>query len=333
MISPAELELALLNDYQHDFPLDPSPFARIGDALGVGEDEVIETYAGLQGEGKVSRIGAVVAPHTVGASLLAAMAVPSDSLERVAALVSSYPEVNHNYQRDHTFNLWFVVATSSQERLQAVLAEIEFRCGIPVLRLPLERAFHIDLGFALGPGSACRSAKPIPDLTQAGPRVLEPSWRPLLAALQGGLALVPHPYQALGQTLGLAGNEVSARIAELRDRGIFKRFGVVVRHHELGYTANAMVVHDIPPELTGPVGEALAKEPRVNLCYSRERDLPAWPYNLFCMIHGGERQEVEAVVADIRRRHGLDRFPSAVLFSTRRFKQQGARYVQAGSPV
>lgn len=333
MTSAADLELALLNDYQHDFPLCRSPFARIGEDLGVGETEVIEAYAALQGEGKVSRIGAVVAPHTVGASLLAAMAVAPDSLERVAALVSSYPEVNHNYQRDHTFNLWFVVATSSRERLQAVLGEIESRCATPVLRLPLERAFHIDLGFALGRGSPCRSAAPAPDRAPASPLGLDPAFRPLLAALQGGLALSPHPYEVLGQTLGLAGNEVSARIAELRSRGIFKRFGVVVRHHELGYTANAMVVHDIPPELTGPVGEALAKEPRVNLCYSRQRDLPAWPYNLFCMIHGGERQEVEAVVADIRRRHGLDRFPSAVLFSTRRFKQQGARYVQAGSPV
>jgi hypothetical protein len=85
------------------------------------------------------------------------MAVPPERLESVAALVGAYPEVNHNYEREHRFNLWFVVAAPSRERLDAVLTEIKERTGLDVLDLPLRDAFHIDLGFRLEWTSANRT--------------------------------------------------------------------------------------------------------------------------------------------------------------------------------
>jgi hypothetical protein len=94
-------------------------------------------------------VGPVFAPQRAGASTLAALAVPEDRLEEVAGLVSAYAEVNHNYQRDHTWNLWFVVTAPDTQRVQQVLADIESATGLGVLNLPLERAFYIDLGFPL----------------------------------------------------------------------------------------------------------------------------------------------------------------------------------------
>jgi DNA-binding Lrp family transcriptional regulator len=110
---------------------------------------VIERLAALLEEGAISRIGAVVAPHRAGWSTLAAMAVPPAHLAEVAALVTSFPEVNHNYEREHELNLWFVVAAPSRTAVAAVLSEIVYRTSLEVLDLPLIEAYRLDLGFAL----------------------------------------------------------------------------------------------------------------------------------------------------------------------------------------
>jgi DNA-binding Lrp family transcriptional regulator len=143
------LEKCLLNEYQRGFPLSPAPYAEIAGQLGVSESEVIRTLESLQERGYISRIGPVFAPKRAGSSTLAAMAVPGEQLEAVAAYVSRFTEVNHNYEREHAFNLWFVVTTPEQARVQQVLDEIESGTGIAVLDLPLERPFYIDLGFPL----------------------------------------------------------------------------------------------------------------------------------------------------------------------------------------
>lgn len=143
------LEKCLLNEYQRGFPLCPAPYAGIAQQLGVTETEVIDTLQSLQRRGLVSRVGPVFAPNRAGASTLAAMAVPESRLAQVAALVSRFEEVNHNYQREHVYNLWFVVTAPGAERVAQVLDEIEALTGIAVLDLPLERSFYIDLGFPL----------------------------------------------------------------------------------------------------------------------------------------------------------------------------------------
>ena len=143
------LERRLLNDFQHDFPLSPTPFADIAAELGVSEEEVLNTLDALRSRGLISRVGPVFRPNRVGASTLAAMAVPPSRLDEVAALVSGYPEVNHNYEREHRFNLWFVVTARDEARLQAVLDDIAARSGIEVMPLPLLDDYFIDLGFEL----------------------------------------------------------------------------------------------------------------------------------------------------------------------------------------
>ena len=143
------LERQLLNDFQHRVPLTPTPFADIAAELGVTEQEVLDTLRVLSERGAVSRVGPVFRPNRLGVSTLAALAVAPDRLEDVAALVSGYAEVNHNYEREHRFNLWFVVTASGVERLEAVLGEIEARTGLTPLYLPLLADSHIDLGFDL----------------------------------------------------------------------------------------------------------------------------------------------------------------------------------------
>jgi len=148
----------------------------------------------------------------------------------------------------------------------------------------------------------------------------------LIAAIQGGLPLVSHPYAAVGERIDMSEEQVISRINEMQQSGVIKRFGVVVRHHELGYTANAMVVWDVPEQRLDEVGEALGDQPCVTLCYQRPRRLPEWPYNLFSMIHGCGQEIVTAQVERLVDELGLGDIPHEILFSGQRFKQRGARY-------
>lgn len=143
------LEKRLLNDFQHGFPLTTRPFQKIAEDLEVSEEVVIQTLEKLQHEGFVSRVGAVFRANSIGASTLAAMAVPEQRLEEVAAMICDYSEVNHNYQREHDFNLWFVLTARDELALNTVLDDIEQRSGLPVMYLPMEEDYHIDLGFDL----------------------------------------------------------------------------------------------------------------------------------------------------------------------------------------
>lgn len=148
----------------------------------------------------------------------------------------------------------------------------------------------------------------------------------VVGALQDGLALVPRPYRALGESIGLDEAEVIDVIASLQRDGVIKRLGVVVRHRALGMTANAMVVWDVPDDRVDEVGAWLGVQPDVTLCYRRPRRPPSWLYNLFCMIHGREREAVRARIHALRESAPLQDIPYAVLFSNRCFKQRGARY-------
>lgn len=160
--------------------------------------------------------------------------------------------------------------------------------------------------------------------------MIDPLDNRLLAEIADGLPLAPEPYAAIGARLGIGEGEVIARLKVLVARGVIRRFGAVVRHHELGFTANAMCVWDVPDADADAIGKAVATYPFVTLCYRRPRRLPAWPYNLFCMIHGRDRDAVREQIAILNRTTALGHYPHAVLFSRRRFKQQGARYAHAG---
>ena len=155
---------------------------------------------------------------------------------------------------------------------------------------------------------------------------LTPRERNLIAAVQDGLPLDPYPYAAVGRMIGLSESEVIDGLRRLIERGVIRRFGLVLSHRNLGYRANGMVVWDIPDSEVGEIGDRLAALPFVTLCYQRPRRLPDWPYNLFCMIHGRDRRTVEALTEKAARAVGAGRHPRAVLFSTRQFKQRGARY-------
>ena len=150
--------------------------------------------------------------------------------------------------------------------------------------------------------------------------------RALIKAVQRGLPITSRPYAEIAKQLNTSEQDIILRLQQLMDKGAIKRYGVVVRHKELGYTANGMVVWDIPDDKVEEIGMCIGKYSSVTLSYRRPRRLPEWPYNLFTMIHGSSREEVEEKVEEIAASCGLQDTSHTILFSTRRFKQRGASY-------
>jgi DNA-binding Lrp family transcriptional regulator len=157
------------------------------------------------------------------------------------------------------------------------------------------------------------------------PVVLDAFDRAIVRATQGGLPLVPRPYAEVGARVGLSGGEVVARMRRMQDLGVIRRIAAVPNHYALGYTANGMSVWDVPDEQVDELGRRVGALACVSHCYQRPRHLPDWPYNLFAMVHGRSRDEVEekvqliaGVLGDACRAH-------EVLYSTRILKKTGLR--------
>ena len=317
-----DIDRRLVDEFQRDVAITPQPFATIGAALGVSQDEVLARLVRLIDIGAVSRFGAVVRPHAAGASTLAALACPPERLDEFADLVSGFAGVTHNYAREHDYNLWFVVTGRAQADVAATLAAIEDRTGLTVLDLPLERAYHIDLGFAMfgerAPKTnacACTAKADAQDK-----RILE--------AIEAGAPLVAEPFAAVARQLDMTEADVTDRLAAMLASGVVTRFGVVVKHRAFGYRANAMVVWDIDDARVDEIAAQFANEPEVTLCYRRPRRLPHWRYNLFCMIHATDRAQAQATIARLRLMAGEAVREQNVLFSTRCYKQRGALFSQ-----
>lgn len=144
-----QLQKKLLNNFQQEFPLSPTPYLDIAKALNVSEEEVLAAFNDLSNDNFISRIGPVIRPNHIGLSTLVAMSIPADQLLAVANIINCFPEVNHNYAREHHFNLWFVLIATDQQHINAVLTEIESQTGFDTMQLPLLEDYFINLGFQL----------------------------------------------------------------------------------------------------------------------------------------------------------------------------------------
>jgi siroheme decarboxylase len=318
-------ELALLNDWQQDFPLVAEPFAAIAAHCGSTPAHVLEVYRRALQRGAISRIGGVWAAGAGGAALLCALAVPPPCLADVAAQVNALPGVNHNYEREHRYNLWFVLTGRDAERLHRRLDALQQHTGLVALRLPMQRVYRIGLGFdLLGSGAA----GPHPPLPERSAAAVAPADFALAAQVEGGLPLVDAPYAQWARQLGLSEAEVLGTLQRWLAQGSLRRFGVIVRHHEFGFDCNAMTVFDVADAEVDARGEALARQPGVSLCYRRAR-APGWPYNLYCMVHGRERVAVRGRIEQAVDAAGLAHCARELLFSRRRFKQQGGSYFRS----
>jgi DNA-binding Lrp family transcriptional regulator len=148
MIYLDDMDKNILNTIQHDFPLDIHPFQKLGEELGISEEEIIRRLERLQNEGAVRKIGPVINRNRVGgSSTLVAVNVPEDMIDEVAGCIDEYPEVSHNYLRPDKYNVWFTLSASGEERINEILKELNQKTGLEFINLPTVRLFKIGVRF------------------------------------------------------------------------------------------------------------------------------------------------------------------------------------------
>jgi DNA-binding Lrp family transcriptional regulator len=325
------VDAALVDEYQSGFPVVERPFRVVAEELGIEEEAALDRVRRLRDRGVFRRFGAVLNPPVIGSSTLAAVSAPEDRFEAVAEVINGYRQVNHNYRRDHEWNIWFVVTAASREKRDAILAEIEAETGCEVLNLPMLTDYYIDLEFPVVNDDAFAresvaatdaSATRISEDAVAGLSELEAA---LLVEIQDGFPLSATPYRDIAEAIGADIDEVVAAVDRLRSDGCIKRIGCVVNHIVTGFDANCMVVWDVPDDELDTRGEAVGELPYVTLCYHRpRRPDQEWEYNLFTMIHGRETDAVDGKIDELAGEHLP--FPHERLYSTATLKQTGARY-------
>jgi len=320
------LQRDFLNRFQGDFPLAGRPFARSAERLGTDEASLISLVRGLLEDRYLTRFGPLFDAERLGGRFtLAALAVPAADFERVAAVLNAMPEVAHNYRREHSLNMWFVLAAASERGLAEAIMRIQSATGLPVYDFPKLREFHLGFWLDLGAGGAVglRRWERSPIEEGAAFDALD---RAILAATQAGLPLVPEPYAAVGEQVGTTGEEVIGRLEAMLRSGAVRRIGAVPNHYRLGLRGNGMSVWDVPDDQAEGLGERVGALDFVSHCYLRPRRPPVWPYNLFAMVHGRDRAEVAdktAVIADLL---GNACRRQTVLYSTQVLKKTGLRW-------
>ena len=322
-----ELGRQFINRYQGNFPLQELPFDIVGTEFGVAADEIIAVVRELLDEGLLSRFGPLYDAASMGGSItLAAMSVPRENYEEVTGIVNALPEVAHNYEREHRLNMWFVIATETPEQLQQALDRIEQEANLPVYNFPKLQTFYLGLWLELGADGRV-DTRPVPGPLKQGGMIIDDLDRRIVQYTQAGLPLTSAPYAEVAEACGCNTQAVLERMQRMQDSGVIRRIGAIPNHYRLGLTANGMSVWDVEDERLLELGSRVGRLEFVSHCYERPRHPPLWPYNLFAMIHGHDRDEVMRkrdqvldLLGDSCRKHD-------VLFSRRILKKTGLRLV------
>lgn len=329
-------ELRLIDALHGGFPLQDRPFAQVGATLGLSEDEVISMLQRLLQQGVLTRFGPLFQIERAGGRfVLAAMEVPQARFDAVAAQINALPEVAHNYRREHRLNMWFVVAAESHTEADHALTHIEALTGIPVLAFPKEREYFVELRLPLLPPYITPPSVVANAVKQSTPAItpLTPFERRLLQATQAGLPITPEPYATLARQLDVSTSEILHTLSTLLATGVIRRIGAVPHHYRLGFTANGMSVWDVDDAQVDALGEAVGRLPGVSHCYRRPRHAAVWPYNLFAMLHGRSREEVQVQATQLRALLGTACRSHDMLFSSAVLKKTGLRLRASASPT
>ncbi|MET0068514.1 MAG: hypothetical protein ABW096_00640 [Candidatus Thiodiazotropha sp.] len=323
--SLTSFERRLINRFQGGVDLAQRPFREMARALASEEDTVLESVRGLLERGWLSRFGPLYNAERLGGSLvLAAMAVPEARFDRVTEQVNGLAAVAHNYRRDHWLNMWFVLATDSSRAMRKTIAQIENETGLRVYAFPKEQEFYLGLWFEMGDDGSLNT-RSIPAVAATESVDLDDLDRRIIAETQQGLPLTHDPCQTLAWRIGCWPSDVVTRIDSMLQSGVIRRTGLVPNHYRLGFRGNGMTVWNIPDDRLREAGERIGAMDFVSHCYARPRHLPDWPYNLFAMVHGRDREDVMLKVGELSQQLRVCNQGHEVLFSSAVLKKSGMR--------
>lgn len=314
----------ILDLIQERFPLACDPYAILAEKLDCTADAAHIAVMNLRRDGIIRRIGGSFIAAALGyRSTLAAAKVDPAHLESVAARVSVWPEVTHNYERPADYNLWFTIIARGDPPMQKILDNVRGYAGVQsVVSLPAIRTFKLRVTFRFSEFESRMSGTRIEDPSQecATPvrRSLDAVDNLIIPRLSGDVGDGRHPFREVARELGVEEAIVLQRLREYQDGGIMRRFGAILRHQRAGFPANGMCVWNLSDRQLETAAAMLCAREEVTHCYERAR-APDWPYNLYAMIHGHTEQEVRRIAETVAT--GPNPPPSRIMFSQREFKK------------
>ena len=329
MVQMTPQEKKLLNILQVKLPAVQRPYGELGKRLGITEGEALEISQRLKDQKIIRQISAIFDTRSLGyKSSLVAMAIPKEHLDEGAAMINRHPGVSHNYRRNHYYNLWFTVAVPPDSKLGLdktidVLhrqAQAEVTRPMPTLKL-YKIGVNLDITGERAPDA---SDSPVYHEGKINKKdALTQTQIGIVRVLQEDMPVIPEPYAPLAKELGVKLDELFGLIQGFIDRGQMRRISAVLHHRNAGFTANAMGVWAVPKERLEEVGPIMASFRAVSHCYQRTT-YPDWPYSIFTMVHGRDKQACDKILESLCGATGITRYEA--LFSSKEYKKIRLKY-------
>ena len=320
------LDKEILNEIQWTFPLISQPFHEIAKKFGITPEVVKNRLIRLKNTGILRQLSAIFDTRKLGyKSSLIAMEIEPEKLDYVAQQINRHPGVSHNYERNHQFNLWFTLAVPPGSDLKTEVDKFLKLKGIKKVRLlPTIQLFKIGVKldmvdekkYEIKPSE---EKKKICDVKF----VATEDDKEFIRELQKDLEIVDRPFLRAAQKLGMTEDQVFEKLKYYEEIGVMRRFAAILRHRDLGFVANGMIVWKVPEERITEVGGKLGAFPQVSHCYQRPV-YADWPYNVFSMIHCKSEDEAENMAKIIQNQINVDDYK--ILFSSREFKKTRVEY-------
>jgi len=314
----------LLSIIQKKFPLVPRPFAVIAEELGSDEEHIIQLIKEEKKNKIIRQISPIFDTKRLGySSSLVSFKVRREDIDSAVEIINAHPGVSHNYERDHTFNIWFTLAVAPDSQLglkKTVDILAKETKAVEFIMLPTLKLFKIAVKLNTTGKDAKKEkvAKPNRkqiELTELHHRVI--------ALSQYDIPIVAEPFKVVVEELGIGYDEFFTILNELKDAGVMRRFAGILNHRKAGFNANAMVVWDVDEEKGEEIGKKAAEFSAVSHCYLRPK-YPNWPYNLFTMVHGKTTKETNGIIKEMA--NEIEHFSRRPLYSTREFKKVRIKY-------
>ena len=324
--SLGESDKELLNEIQWTFPLVTRPFDAIAKKFDTTPEIIKEKLTNLKEIGVLRQLSAIFDTRKLGyTSSLVAMEIEHDELDYVASQINRHPGVSHNYERDHQFNLWFTLAVPPGSDLNDELEKFNVLKGIKKVRmLPTLQLFKIgvkldlvdDKKHDIAPSEEKKEIKNI----EFKPTEQD---KDFIRELQKDMEIIDEPFVKAANNLGITEDELFSKMKHYESLGVLRRFAAILRHRQVGFTANGMIVWKVPEDRITSVGETLGSFPQVSHCYERPT-YDDWPYNVFSMIHCKTHDEAYEVAKTIQDQIDVNEYK--ILFSSREFKKTRVEY-------
>ena len=320
------LDKEILNEIQWTFPLISQPFHEIAKKFGITPEVVKNRLIRLKNTGILRQLSAIFDTRKLGyKSSLIAMEIEPEKLDYVAQQINRHPGVSHNYERNHQFNLWFTLAVPPGSDLKTEVDKFSKLKGIKKVRLlPTIQLFKIGVKLDMV-DEKMHEIKPSEEKKKIRDVkfVATEDDKEFIRELQKDLEIIDRPFLRAAQNLGMTEDQVFEKLKYYEEIGVMRRFAAILRHRDLGFVANGMIVWKVPEERITEVGGKLGAFPQVSHCYQRPV-YADWPYNVFSMIHCKSEDEAENMAKIIQNQINVDDYK--ILFSSREFKKTRVEY-------